>query len=150
MFSTGYVLAIWGTVMAALIPGIGSALSVSKAGQTVAGLTAEQHKSFFRAFVISLLPATQGLYGFVVAIMINNKISAELTMPEGWGLFLAALPVAIGGFFSAIYQSNIARASIQLLSKQPNSSARGMMLTGIVEMYAILGFVISMFILNNV
>ena len=148
MFDTGYVIGVIAAAIAVIVPGIGSALSVSKAGQTVAGLTAEQPKSFFRAFTLSLLPATQGLYGFVVAIIISGQLAKDMSVADGWALFFAALPVAIVGLFSAIYQSNAARAGIQLLGKQPKSMGKGLMMAGIVETYALFAFVVSIFLVG--
>jgi len=153
MFGLGHVLAIIGAGLCVALPGLGSALAVSKAGQTVAGVTAEQPKAFRNAFLLHVFPATNGLYGFVGGIMIIQKIwvggaPADVTTQYGWGLLLASLPLAIVGFLSALYQSSVARASIQLVAKRPGSFVSGLMITGIVEMYCILAMVVTILLIG--
>ncbi|MCL2062651.1 MAG: V-type ATP synthase subunit K [Firmicutes bacterium] len=153
MFEMGHVLAILGAGLAVILPGIGSAYAVAKAGQTTAGLTSEKPKLFIRAFFLHIFPATNGIYGFVAGFLILQNIWSggalvEMTLTHGLGLLLAALPIAIVGCLGAFAQGRVSRASIQMLGKQPDSFGKGLMLTGIVEMYCILALVITIFLIG--
>ena len=68
--TTGTVLAVAGAALAAIMSGIGSALGVGMAGRAAAGLTAEDPEKFGKALLLQLLPATQGIYGLLVAFLV--------------------------------------------------------------------------------
>ena len=65
----GNTLALLGAAIASLA-GIGSAIGVSVAGQAAAGVITEDPKKFGKTLVLQLLPGTQGIYGFVVALIL--------------------------------------------------------------------------------
>ena len=66
-----------------------------------------------------------------------------LTAGEGGYYLMASLPVAIAGFFSGIKQGEVAASSISLIAKRPGELGKGIIITALVETYAILGFLIS-------
>jgi V/A-type H+-transporting ATPase subunit K len=70
-----------------------------------------------------------------------------MSITEGFRYFVACLPIALGGWISAIAQGKVAVASINLLAKKPNDWAKGMILCITVEFYAILSLLVSVFIL---
>ena len=72
------------------------------------------------------------------------SLSTDTTLAQGLYLFLACLPVAIAGLFSGIAQGKAAAASVQILAKKPEHNTKGIVLTAMVETYALLGFVISL------
>lgn len=59
----------------------------------------------------------------------------------------ACMPIAIGGLVSAIAQGKVAAASVNLLAKNPDHWAKGMILCITVEFYAILSLLASMMML---
>ena len=153
MFTMGHILGTLGAAFAIILSGIGSAMGVSRAGQAVAGVTAENPKIFTKAMILQLLPATQGIYGFIVSFMITQKLGlggtlAEISTAQGWGLFVAALPVAIVGFFSALYQAKASIGGINLLAKQSDALVKGMLMSGVVETYAVFALLISIFLIG--
>ena len=99
--SWGIILAVAGAVVAALLAGIGSAIGVSKAGQSGAGLLTEEPEKFGSVLVLQLLPGTQGIYGLVIGfvIMVQAGIlggAKVLTDTQGLQFLLSALPVGVG------------------------------------------------------
>ena len=98
---------------------------------------------------MELLPGTQGLYGFVIGFLILNNLSTTTTLSQGLYLFAAALPIAITGLLSAIAQGKVAASGIQILAKNPDHNTKGIILSAMVETYALLGFVISFLLVNN-
>ena len=67
----------------------------------------------------------------------------QLTIAQGMQYFVACLPMALGGLFSAIAQGRVAAASVNIVAKNPNDWSKGMVLCIIVEFYAILSLLIS-------
>ncbi|HHT17343.1 MAG TPA: V-type ATP synthase subunit K [Papillibacter sp.] len=139
----GTILAIIGMALATVLPGIGSAKGVGATGEAAAALTTEQPEKFGKALIFQLLPGTQGLYGFIIAFFIFLNMGSATTTSEGLRLLGAALPIAFVGYSSAILQSRVASAGIQILAKKPEAATKGILFAAMVETYAILGFVIS-------
>lgn len=145
----GLVIAIIGAFFAAVLPGIGSAYGVQIGGQAAAGVVSEKPELFGKLLVLQALPGTQGIYGFLTAVLIMVRTGllsgnpVALNAYQGWAFFAAALPMAIVGLLSAISQGKAAVAAIHMTAKQPDSSAKGITMTALVETYAILALLVS-------
>ena len=146
----GSFFASLGIALAVFLSGMGSALGVGSTCQAAAALLKEQPEKFVNALILQLLPGTQGLYGFAIGMMIFIKIKPEMALQHGVALFLASLPVAIVGFFSAKHQGRVATAGMQILAKRPEENTKGIILAVMVETYAILAFVVSLMMVNGV
>ncbi len=150
---TGLGYAILGAALAAILAGIGSAIGVGISGQASAGVVSENPDLFGKLLVIQALPGTQGIYGFLTAIMVMIRVGllsgspADLTVDQGLQFLLACLPIAIGGLISAIYQGKVAVSAIHMTAKQPDASARGITMTALVETYAILALLVSILLI---
>ena len=66
--SIGQILALLGAAMAAFLSGMGSSKGVGLAGETNAGVSTENPEVNSKLLVLQLLPATQGIYGFLIAL----------------------------------------------------------------------------------
>lgn len=146
----GMVFGALGVALAVGMSGIGSAKGVGIVGQSAAGLLSEQPEKFGKALILELLPGTQGLYGFVIGLLVLLQLKPETTLPQGLYLLFACLPIAITGLWSGIAQGKAAAAGIQILAKNPEHNTKGMVLAAMVETYALLGFVVSFLLVNNV
>lgn len=146
----GLALAIAGAALAALFSGIGSARGVGMVGQAAAGLISEDPSKFTKVLILEILPGTQGLYGFITAIMVMIKIkllSGEpvmLTVQQGIAVFVACLPMAVVGYFSAIHQAKVAAAGVSVVAKKPDQQSKAMVLSAMVETYAVLALLTSL------
>ena len=151
----GLALALLGAGLAAVLSGIGSAKGTGIAGEAGAGLLCEDPGKFGKVMILQVIPGTQGLYGLVVwffAIFRMGLLSGtlpDLTIAQGMQYFVACLPMALGGLFSAIAQGRVAAASITIAAKQPNDWSKGIILCVIVEFYAILSLLASILLLMN-
>ena len=145
----GYVFAALGMALAVVLPGIGSARGVGIVGQAAAGLTTEEPEKFGKALILQLLPGTQGLYGFVIGLMVLPKLATTMTLDIGFYLFMACLPIAFVGLYSAISQAKTAAAGIAILAKNPEHNTKGIILAAMVETYAILAFVVSIILITK-
>ncbi len=144
----GTVLALLGAAVAVGLAGAGSAIGVGKAGQAASGVTSEDPDKFVKCLIVELLPATQGIYGFIIAFLVLLKINAlgdiaALSTMAGFGIFAACLPIAITGLLSGIHQGKVAASGIALIGKRPEASSRAIIFTAMVETYALLGLIAS-------
>lgn len=144
----GAFFASMGVFLAVALNGIASARGLGLVGQSAAALLKEEPEKFAQALILQLMPASQGLYGFVIGFLILTNITTDLSLVSGVGYFMAALPISFVGYFSAGNQADVAVASMGILAKRPEENSRGIILCSMVEMYAILAFVIS-FILQS-
>lgn len=151
----GLILALTGAGIAAVVSGIGSILAVRTVGLASAGVVSEDPDKFGKVLLLTALPGSQGIYGFLAAIIIANKIGllggnvAALTNEHGWQILAASLPVALTCIFSAIYQGKIAAAGVNLTAKQPDASGKGVILSAIAETYAVLGLLVTILLVNG-
>ena len=135
--------------VASIFSGIGSAKGVGIAGEAAAALIKEQPEKFVQALILQLLPGTQGIYGFIIAFFIMQKMSATMPLSSGLYLLMAALPIAFTGLLSGIAQGKVAAAGVQILAKKPEESTKGIIFAAMVETYAILGLLASFLIINQ-
>lgn len=145
----GFIFGALGIALAVGLSGIGSAKGVGLAGEAVAGLLTEQPEKFGKGLILELLPGTQGLYGFVIGLMALGNVSLDTTLTNGLYILFACLPMAIAGLFSGIAQGKAAAASVQILAKKEEHNTKGIVLTAMVETYALLGFVVSIILLTQ-
>lgn len=145
----GFIMGALGIALAVGMSGVGSAKGVGIAGEAAAGLLSEQPEKFGKALILQLLPGTQGLYGFVIGLLVFLKLTPETTFAQGLYLLFACLPIAIAGLWSGIAQGRASAAGIQILAKNPEHNTKGMVLAAMVETYALLGFVISFLLVNG-
>lgn len=146
----GIMLGSLGVALAAFLGGMGSAKGVGLAGEAAAGVIIEEPEKFGKALILQLLPGTQGLYGFVIGMLILFKLSPDMELYKGFILLCAGLPVGLTGLVSGISQGKVSVAGINILAKNEPQQAKGIILAVMVEMYAILGFAISFLIMNSV
>ena len=150
----GLALGLLGAALAAALACIGSAKGTGIAGEAGAGLVSEDPSKFGKAMIMQVIPGTQGLYGFVIwfAVFRMGLLSGvlpQLTVAQGMQYFVACLPMALGGLFSAIAQGRVAAGSINILAKKPDDWSKGMIFCITVEFYAILCLLASFLMLNG-
>ena len=142
--------AVLGAAVAFLIAAIGSAKGVYIVGLASAGLVAEDSNKFVPAMILEALPSTQGIYGFVAAFMILGKLSPDLSIEKGLMLFLASLPIAIVGAFSAIYQGKVAASAVGIVAKRSSDMVKGMILALTVELFALFALLVTILMIGKV
>ena len=147
---SGLIFAALGAAVAVFLSGIGSAKGVGMVGEVAAGLMAEEPEKFGKSLGLQLLPGTQGLYGFVIGLMVLGRLNPQMSIAEGIYIFIACLPIAIAGYGSAIFQGRVAASGISLLAKNEEQSTKGIVYAVMVETYALLAFVVSIMLLSGV
>ena len=151
----GIGLAFLGAALAVGLCCVGSAKGTGIVGEAATGLLSEAPEHFSKCLILQVLPGTQGLYGLVVwffALFTMGAFSGgivPLSVTDGLTIFVSCIPIAIGGWLSAIFQGRVAASAINVVAKKPNDWAKGIILCGIVEFYAILSLLASVLLLMN-
>ena len=149
------VYALLGAAIAVILAGIGTAKGVGLASEAAAGVVSEDPSKFGKLLVLQLLPGTQGLYGFIVSFMILLNVGVlgtpqDISLYTGAMYLAASLPVAIGGLISGISQGRAAVAGIALVAKREQEFSKAMVSTTLVEIYALLAFLVSFLTVMNI
>jgi V/A-type H+-transporting ATPase subunit K len=152
----GIVLALLGAALAVALPGVGSAIGVGLVGEASTGLVTEQPERFGQTLLLQAIPGTQGIYGLLSGFLIMIQLNVfggemlTITMSQGLQLFMAALPIAIVGFLSAIAQGKTAAAGISLVAKRQEALGQAVTYAAMVETYAVLALLATLLLVRGV
>lgn len=143
------ILAVVGLGLMVGLSGAGSAWGLSVAGQSVMGMIKKRPNDFGKGMILSSMPATQGIYGFVAFMMFSGKVSANMSLYQQAVVFGAGLAIGLACFVSAIYQGKVCAAGISTYGSG-NDKAFGntLILAAFPEFYAILSLVASIMMLG--
>jgi len=147
---SGVDWALMGAGAAAILGGIGSAIGITIASGPVSGILSEDGTKFGKLLPIAAMPGTQGIYGFIAAVLVIvffNLLggNTDIAGPVGFKIFLACQPVAWLCLVSAIYQGLTgASASGIVAADQP---APALIFPALVETYAVLSLIVTILML---
>ena len=118
-------LTILGAAIATVLAGIGSAKGVGGAAQTAMGVLSEDSSG-----VLSGTP--------------------NITVAQGMAYAGASLAIGFGGLFSGIAQGKAAVSGIAMTAKDEKNFSKGMVSVTLVEIYALLAFIVSLLVVIQV
>lgn len=152
----GITLAATGAALAVILGGIGSILGTGRAGSAGAGVITEDPSLFGKILLLQALPSTQGIYGFIGTFWVIFKLGLlsgnvpEISWATGLTILAASLPVAVSGLFSAIHQSKVCIASMNIAAKNPGEVGKGIIMAAMVETYAVLGLLATILLIQGI
>ncbi|MBE6293773.1 MAG: ATPase [Bacteroidaceae bacterium] len=119
------------------LAGIGSCYGTSIAANAAEGALKKDPSKSSGYMILSALPATQGLYGFLAFMLHVGKVNAE----TGTLWFGLGLGVGLVCLFSAIRQGQICANGVVGLSQGHDVQTNTMIYAALPEFYAILALV---------
>lgn len=119
------------------LAGIGSCYGTTIAGNAAEGALKKDSSKSSGYMILSALPATQGLYGFLAFLLHFGKINAE----TGYLWFGVGLGVGLICLFSAIRQGQVCANGIVGMSQGHDVQTNTMIYAALPEFYAILALV---------
>jgi V/A-type H+/Na+-transporting ATPase subunit K len=137
----GYILALVGLGLMVGLAGGGSAIGTSIAGSATLGLFKKKPEAFGMGMVLSGVPGTQGLYGFVAFFLYNSVITNSFTVLQGSIVLGAGVAVGAACLISGIYQGKVGANGIQAIGSGYNVFGNTMILAAFPEFYAILSLI---------
>lgn len=152
----GQILALAAAAMAAIVSGMGSSKGVGMAGETAAGVASENPDVSSKLLVLQLLPATQGIYGFLIAVIVLINVDVlggaikAVTLEQGIAYLVACLPVALVGYYSAIRQAKVSMAGMLMTGQRAELSGKGVTMAVMVETYAVFALLVSFLMVNAI
>lgn len=133
------ILGYLGLGLVLALAGIGSAIGTTIAGNAAEGALKKKPEGSGSYMVLSALPATQGIYGFVAFFMMLGKLKADPTM--GLVIFGVGLSVGLVCMISAIRQGKVCANGVVGVSQGHDVFTNTLIYAALPEFYAILGLV---------
>jgi V/A-type H+/Na+-transporting ATPase subunit K len=143
--TTNLLIAYIGVGLMIGLSGIGSAYGVTIAGN--AGLGAlKKVKKFSNYLVLSALPGTQGLYGFVGYFVCSSVISPDMTAFQASGVLGAGIALGLVCLFSAIRQGQVCANGIAAIGQGHDVFTNTLTFAVFPELYAIVSLLVTILI----
>ena len=119
------------------LAGIGSSIGTTIAGNAAVGALKKDPSKSSGYMILSALPATQGLYGFLAFLLHNQSVG------QGNGLMWLGVGLGVGlvCLFSAIRQGQVCANGIVGMSQGHDVQTNTMIYAALPEFYAILALV---------
>ncbi|MCG8451782.1 MAG: V-type ATP synthase subunit K [Spirochaetales bacterium] len=143
-----FILAAIGMGLMVGLSGTGSAIGLVIGGTSAVGAVKKKPESFGSSLVLSALPATQGLYGFVGFFLFSSYVSPEMSVFQGALIFGAGIALGLAALFSAIQQGKVCAAGISALGSGHDVFGNTLILAAFPEFYAILALVVAILMRN--
>lgn len=140
------VLAYIGIGLMVGLSGIGSIYGVSISGNAAVGAMKKDPTAFGNYMVLSALPSTQGLYGFVGFFVMQAALSANMEWGAAAAVFGAGIAMGLTGLFSGIRQGQVCANGVAAIGSGHKVFGNTMILGVFPELYAILGLLVVILI----
>lgn len=136
-----FILAAIGLGLMFGLSGAGSAIGLVIAGNSAIGAIRKRPEVFGMSLVLTAMPATQGLYGFVGYIIFSANMTATMTPFAAAIIFGAGVGMGLVNLISAIKMGQVCASGISSMGMGHNVFGNTMVLAAFPEFYAILGLV---------
>ena len=145
----GIVLSMFGAALSMIGGAAGSSMGGCVAGTAAAGVMSEDPSKFGTMLLFDVLPQTQGVYGFLGAIIILMTTGLiggvkEVSPEAGITIFLIGLMMGIGFFISGWLQGKMAAAGAVATGKEAGAFASGVIFTAMIETFAIFTLLVGL------
>ena len=137
--TTALIFAYLGVALMVGISGLASAVATARCGMAAVGAMKKNSGAFGSYMILSALPGSQGLYGFVGFFMVQSYLVESMPLITGIGIFGAGLLMAIVTLSSALYQAKVCANGIVAIGNGNDVMGKTLILAAFPELYAILG-----------
>jgi V/A-type H+-transporting ATPase subunit K len=132
---------------------MGSSMGVGQVAQVGVSLLSKEPEKFGQVLLLSALPSSQAVYGllfgFVILIRTGLLGGEPLVFDAATGLAILAssLPVGLACIVSGMWQGKVAASGMKILTEKPQNLSQAIVLSALIESFAVFGLVISLLII---
>ena len=144
-----FILAYVGIGLMVGLAGSGSAIGVVKGGSASVGALKKNDEAFGNYMILSALPGTQGLYGFLGFFIMHGYVKPDMTMAQGAAIFGAGIALGVSGLVSGIKQGEVCANGIAGIAAGHDLFGKTLILAVFPELYAIVAFAATFLISNT-
>lgn len=146
--TTAIILGYIGVALMVGLSGMASCIGTSIAGQASVGAMKKNNGAFGSYMILSAIPGSQGLYGFVGFFMVNGMLVDSMSLLQGAAVFGAGLLMGLVCLFSSYYQAKVCANGISAIGNGHDVMGKTLILAAFPELYAILT-VAAVFLISN-
>jgi len=139
---TPIILAYVGVAFMVGLAGIGSAYGMTIAGNAAIGALKKESGAFGQFMILTAMPGSQGLYGFVSYFIIKDFLVPEITITQGAGILAAGLIMGSVGLVSSFRQGQVCANGVAAIGNGHNVMGNTLILAAFSELYAIIGVIV--------
>jgi V/A-type H+-transporting ATPase subunit K len=137
-----------GIAIMLMLSGVGSAYGVTISGNASVGAMKKNPDAFGNYMILSALPGTQGLYGFLGYFLLSDYLTAGTTLFQAAAIFGASVVVGVICLFSAIRQGQVCANGIAGIGSGYDLFGRTLILSIFPELYAIVS-IAALFLIGS-
>jgi V/A-type H+-transporting ATPase subunit K len=131
------ILAYIGIIFSIGMSGIGSAYGVTIAGNAAVGSMKKNPDAFGNYMILSAIPGTQGLYGFLGYFLLKGYLLPEITLFQAAAIFGAGMALGFVNLFGALRQAQICANGIAAIGNGYDVFGKTLILAVFPELYCI-------------
>ena len=131
------VLAYIGIALSIGVSGIASAFGVTITGNAAVGAMKKNPDAFGNYMILSAIPGTQGLYGFLGYFLLKGFLVPEITSFQATAIFFAGLSLGVVNWFAANRQAQVCANGIAAIGGGHDVFGKTLILAVFPELYAI-------------
>lgn len=134
-----------GPVLALGLSTMGSSIGCGIAGQASHAVMSRIDEGHGKFVAMSAAPSSQSIYGFVLMLLMKNKILDGTVSPVS--AIAIGLLCGLALMFSAIFQGKVCASGIQASARKPAVYGMCWAAIGIVESFALFAFVFALLLM---
>ena len=137
--TTAIILGYLGVALMVGLSGVASCIGTSIAGMASVGAMKKNGGAFGSYMILSAIPGSQGLYGFVGYFIIKGFLTDSMTLLQGAAIFGAGLLTGLVFLASSYFQSKVCANGIAAIGNGHDVMGKTLILAAFPELYAIYG-----------
>ena len=131
-------LAYIGVALAIGLSNIASAFGVATTGNASVGALKKNPDAFGNYMILSALPGTNGLYGFLGYFLLRDFLVPEITWFQATAIFGAGLALGAVNWFASNRQASVCANGIAAIGSGHDVFGKALILAVFPELYAII------------
>ena len=136
------IIAFIGVAFMVGLSGVGSVYGLTICGNAVVGSLKKRPEAMGTYILLSALPSTQGIYGFVGYFMIQKYLTAGITTLQAAAILGGGMALGLVALLSAIRQGQVCANGVAAPGGGHNVTAGTMIMAAFSEFYAILALLV--------
>ena len=131
-------VAYFGIVLMVALSGIASSYGVSFPANAAIGAMKKNKGAFGQYLILTALPGTQGLYGFVCFFLLKNYLTPGISVMQAAAILGMGMFVGFVCLFSSLRQGQICANGVAAIGNGHNVMGNTLILAAFPELYGIL------------
>ena len=142
------LLAYIGIGIMLTLSGLGSIYGVTITANASIGAMKKNPDKFGNYLILSAIPSTQGLYGFLGYFLLSKHLVPDVTFFQAVAIFAVSLMLGVLCLLSAIRQAQAGANAINGIGSGYDLFGRSLILIVFAELYPIIG-IAAVFLIGN-